>query len=166
LNRFWQSWAFPLLALFGAVFLLFHDHGAGSGASSPEAEKYVVSWAAPRTPQTSVPISVSADLRDFTSVEHSHHMSGSQVGSSEQEQKAGFPTEAMEMLGGGSSRRHDMSAAMLRIEHQHLYFAVLGIVLIFLKVVHDSSFWRGSFVPFLWPSCIGILGLMLVLYTE
>jgi hypothetical protein len=47
LNRFWQSWVFPLLALFGALFLLFHDHGAGSGASSPEARPYVVSWAAP-----------------------------------------------------------------------------------------------------------------------
>ena len=43
LNRFWRSWAFPLLALVGAVLLLFHDHGQASGASSPEARHYMVS---------------------------------------------------------------------------------------------------------------------------
>lgn len=26
LNRFWQVWAFPMLAVFGAVLLLFHSH--------------------------------------------------------------------------------------------------------------------------------------------
>src|SRR6478752_473009 len=43
LNRFWRSWAFPLLALIGAGLLLFHDHGQSSGASSPEAREYMVS---------------------------------------------------------------------------------------------------------------------------
>jgi hypothetical protein len=31
LTRVWQRWAFPMLAVFGAVLLLFHDHGGGSG---------------------------------------------------------------------------------------------------------------------------------------
>ena len=43
LNRFWRTWAFPLLALVGAGLLLFHDHGQTSGASSPEARQYMVS---------------------------------------------------------------------------------------------------------------------------
>ena len=43
LNRFWRSWAFPLLAMIGAGLLLFHNHGQTSGASSPEARQYMVS---------------------------------------------------------------------------------------------------------------------------
>jgi len=58
LSRFWRISAFPLLALVGAILLLFHNHGATSGASSPEARQYMVSGEAaarPEEPPDSMP---------------------------------------------------------------------------------------------------------------
>src|SRR5215469_16444682 len=41
LPRFWRTWAFPIMAALGSGMLLIHDHSAGSGAHSPEAQAYL-----------------------------------------------------------------------------------------------------------------------------
>src|SRR4029077_4126170 len=59
LSRRWAPWAFPALAIFGGVFLFFHDHGGTAGAlgndgrhassvqmNSPEAQRTVSQSAA------------------------------------------------------------------------------------------------------------------------
>ena len=47
-----------------------------------------------------------------------------------------------------------------------MWFALIGAFVIIFKMIHDSSVWRRSVVPVLWPICIVVLGMLLVLYTE
>jgi len=162
LSRFWRSWTFPILALLGVVLLLFHDHTGGSGATSPEAHNYVVRWSVDNT--TKAPASVSTSSRDLL-----HHDHGMMHASAQMEEPAPSETAGLEGVqshNSGSAHQHHMTAAMVRVEHQHLWFALVGLAVVLFKVIHDSEIWRRSFVPFLWPSCIVSLGLLLVLYAE
>ena len=160
LNRFWQTWTFPMLALAGAALLLFHDHTAGSGTSSPEARKYVVYWLADRT--TKAPVSEnSSDLPP-----HDHRMMPAFAPPAVHQAK-------LESAGHEGTDRHNrngqphrMTAAMAKVEREHLWFALVGIFVVLFKVILDSTIWRRSFVPFLWPSCVAALGMLLVFYTE
>ena len=160
LKRFWQTWTFPMLALTGAALLLFHDHTAGSGASSPEARKYVVYWLADRT--TKAPISESSsDL-----LRHDHRMMpASAPPETHQAQLQSAVHEGTDRH-NGNGQPHGMTAAMAKVEREHLWFALVGVFVALFKVTLDSTIWRRSFVPFLWPSCVAALGMLLVLYTE
>jgi hypothetical protein len=143
LSRFWGIWAFPLLALVGVGVLLSHDHGGSSGASSPEARNYVVSWLAGEERKADEKPTMAPSDRP-PAVHHSE----------------------MEFHHGDHGAQHTMTASMLRVERQHMWFALIGIFVIFFKVIHDSAVWRHSFVPFLWPIWIFVLGMLLVFYTE
>ena len=66
----------------------------------------------------------------------------------------------------GNGQPHRMTAAMVRVEREHLWFALVGVLVVLFKVILDSTLWRRSFVPFLWPSCFAALGIQLVLHTE
>jgi hypothetical protein len=160
LNRFWQTWTFPMLALTGAALLLFHDHTAGSGASSPEARKYVVYWLADRT--TKSPVSESpSDL-----LPHDHRMKPASASpEAHQAQLQSAIHEGIDRR-NGNGQPHCMTAALAKIEREHLWFALVGVFVVLFKVILDSTIWRRSFVPFLWPSCVAALGMLLVLYTE
>ncbi|PYX67540.1 MAG: hypothetical protein DMG78_27505 [Acidobacteria bacterium] len=59
-----------------------------------------------------------------------------------------------------------MTAAMVKVEREHLWFALVGVLVVLFKVILDSTLWRRSFVAWLWPSCVAALGILLVLYTE
>jgi hypothetical protein len=160
LNRFWQTWTFPVLALAGAALLMFHDHTAGSGASSPDARKYVVYWLADRT--TKAPVSESpSDLPP-----HDHRMMPTSA--AHEAHQAQLELAGHEGTDGhnGNGQPHRMTAAMAKVEHQHLWFALVGVFIVLFKVILDSTIWRRSFVPFLWPSCVAALGMLLALYTE
>ena len=161
LNRFWRAWAFPLLALVGAGLLLFHDHGQTSGASSPEARQYMVSgWAAR-----------AADAPDSMPGMH-HHASESdsprvddQVGTSASAERVSDDIPAPDAH-SASAHSHEMSEGMLRVERQHLWFAVVGLGVALFKFVSDSALWRRSVALRLWPGFITLLGVLLVFYTE
>jgi hypothetical protein len=72
----------------------------------------------------------------------------------------------MELDNGDSRLHHHMTAAMLKVEHQHQWFALIGIAIVLFKFLNDSAVWRRSFVPLLWPTCISVLGMLLIFYTE
>ena len=161
LNRFWRAWAFPLLALVGAVLLLFHDHGQTSGASSPEARHYMVSgWAAR-----------AADAPDSMPGMHHH---ASETDSPRVDDQVGTSTsmeqESNDMPGhqahSASAHSHEMSEGMLRVERQHLWFTVVGLGVALFKFVSDSALWRRTVALRLWPGLITLLGVLLVFYTE
>ena len=59
-----------------------------------------------------------------------------------------------------------MSEGMLRVERQHLWFAVIGLGVALFKFVSDSALWRRSVALRLWPGFITLLGVLLVFYTE
>lgn len=160
LNRFWRTWTFPLLALAGAVLLLFHDHGQTSGASSPEARQYIVSGEVAARPEEST---------DSMPGMH-HHQSeadssrvAEQSGTSPMEQGNDMPAHD---ANNPSAHSHEMSEGMLRVERQHLWFTVVGLAVALFKFVSDSALWRRSIVLRLWPGFITLLGVLLVMYTE
>ena len=121
LNRFWKTWAFPLLAVFGAALLLFHPHSKATGATSPGP------------PQ------------------HSEH--------------AGMDMPAHHG-DDGMSAQHTMTSSMVLVEREHLWFAVVGAAIALFKFLSDGGFWRRWFLPYLWPSTMALLGVLLVFYRE
>lgn len=166
LSRFWRIAAFPLLAVFGVVLLPFHDHTAGSGAALPEARKYVVPWLANRTSKTATTVHT-----DSLPPGYQHNMMSttnmtSDTSAIETQRPHAASAQEMETHYGSQDRQHHMTAAMLKVQHQHLCFALIGVVCILFKFIHDSGVWRRPFVPFLWPSCVALLGMLLVFYTE
>lgn len=166
LSRFWRIWGFPLLALVGVGLLLSHDHGGGSGASSPEARNYVVSWLAEGKTKADMP--QAATPKDPVPAMH-HHMTMTGGSPSLETQQTPMPATAhedTEMHQEEHGHQQHMTMSMLKIEREHMWFALIGAFVIIFKMIHDSSVWRRSVVPVLWPICIVVLGMLLVLYTE
>jgi hypothetical protein len=165
LPAFGRTWAFPLLALFGAGLLLFHDHTGSSGASSPEALSYRVRWSLGLRATASAS---TENARDPMPATH-HDMSDlkASLPNLEQAREYAGDDSGMEMLReSGGHQHHLMTAAAMRVEKEHLWFALAGLAVGLFKFVSDGKFWRRSFVAYLWPSFVTLLGLMLVLYIE
>src|SRR4029077_21045394 len=151
-----------LLALFGAVLLLFHNHGEMSGAPSPEARHHMVS------DEVATP---AAALPEWMPGMH-HHASESV--SSPVDDKSGTST-SMEQgsndmpahyANNPSAHSHQMSEGMLKVEREHFWFTVVGLAVALFKFMSDGALWRRSLLLHLWPGCITLLGVLLVLYTE
>ena len=161
LNRFWQTWGFPALALAGIVLLLFHDHTSASGASSPEARNYIV------YPLLDGSTRAMASEKSGIEPVHDHRMMHSAAPPEDQRTKLeAAEDEKMDRHNDVNGHQHHMTAAMLNVEHQHLWFAVVGFAVVLFKVTYDSKIWRRSIVPFLWPASVAVLGILLVFYTE
>jgi len=161
LNRFWRAWAFPLLAVMGVGLLFFHDHTGSSGASTPEAQQYVMSWlqtADAKTPSTPADPVVPAAT-------HDHAMMGAASSEMDHAQMGAHDGMAMDM-DMPHDHAHHMTASMLKVEHEHMWFAFVGFAVILFKVIHDSGAWPRLYASHLWPSSIVVLGILLVLYTE
>lgn len=62
--------------------------------------------------------------------------------------------------------QHLMTASMISVERQHLWFMIVGIAIGLFKFISDSEFFRSRVVHCIWPSCMVLLGLMLVIYRE
>jgi hypothetical protein len=165
LSRFSQTCAFPLVALLGIVLLLFHDHTAGSGVTFPEAAKYMVSEPVAGAMKDGV-LAPTAPMSPTLAMYHREMQSDAPPVELPPPQQKGSEHAGMEMQERGSGHQHRMTAAMLKVEHQHLWFALVGAAIVLFKLISDSNLWSRSFVPYLWPSCITVLGMLLVLYTE
>lgn len=75
---------------------------------------------------------------------------------------AGMPPAMPGMHHGG----HAMTESMLTVQREHFWFSVTGFCVMICKFLADSRFWKRAFVPFLWPSFIAVLGVLLILYKE
>ena len=162
LNRFWRSWAFPLLALIGAGLLLFHNHGQSSGASSPEARGYMVSQ------EVATRVEASPDpmlgMHHHTSNSDSSPVDDQLTMSASTKQASNdMPTQHEN---NPSAHPHQMSEGMLKVESEHFWFMVVGAAVALFKFISDSALWRRTFVVHLWPSFVTLLGVLLVFYTE
>jgi hypothetical protein len=166
LNRFWGAWTFSILAVVGAGLLLVHDHTASSGATSPEARAYLVnpmldpdgnppaSHASDPMPGMHHPITDldhSGMSMDHSNVEHSSMPIGSD------------PALTNTAL---SANHHHMTLSMLLVEREHFWFMIVGLSVALFKLVSDGEFWRRRFIPYVWPSAMMLLGILLVLYRE
>ncbi len=66
----------------------------------------------------------------------------------------------------GMHHGHVMTASMLKIQKEHFWFSIVGFGVTIFKFLADGNFWKRAFVPFLWPVCMSVLGVLLILYTE
>ena len=159
LNRFWRSWAFPILAITGAVLLLVHDHTAGSGATSAEAKAYFINPALgpdgrPPTLHASDPMpGMDHSMMEMSNAnsDHAHMPTGNE------------PTPRDTPSPG---HHHQMTPSMLMVEREHFWFMIVGLGVALFKLVSDAEFWHRHFIPYIWPSGIVLLGTLLVLYRE
>jgi hypothetical protein len=159
LNRFWRAWAFPILAIVGAASLLVHDHTAGSGATSPEARAYLINPAVgpdgnsptPPAPDPVPDMDHSGMPMDQSSMDHSSMLLGND------------PTITNTPP---PDHHHQMTPSMLLVEREHFWFMIVGLAVALFKLISDGEFWRRRFVPYVWPSGVVLLGILLVLYQE
>jgi len=177
LTGFWKTWAFPALAATGACLLLVHDHTGGSGAHSPEAQAYLVNPAldvdgSPRKPESIVTSAAGADDPHPSM----HHSSGSPSHDNDKDmESSSMPMDHSKMMmdapaedamNAGDHHHHMMTASMLLVERQHMWFMIVGLAIGLFKFHSDSEFVQSRIVPYMWPSCMTLLGIMLVLYRE
>jgi hypothetical protein len=164
LPRFWKTWAFPVLAMVGAGMLSIHDHVSASGAGLPEAQAYLVNPAlnvngSVRRPN---PIMIAKATKD------------------DQHQRMHHPSEHALALESGSMamdvsplstvntnhQHHRMTESMLHVEREHMWFMVVGLAIALFKFLSDGEFFYSRIVQYMWPSCVVLLGFMLVFYRE
>jgi hypothetical protein len=162
INRFWGVGAFPILAIVGAGLLLVHDHTASSGATSPEARAYLVNPALDPdgVPHTSDP----KPLMDHSMMDLNHSDMPMSPGMDHSSMRIGNDPALIKT----SSPNHDhhMTPSMLMVEGQHRWFMIVGLGVALFKLVSDGDLWRRRFIPYIWPSGVVLLGLLLVLYRE
>lgn len=177
LPRFWKKWAFPLIAIIGAGMLLVHDHTSGSGVHSPEVQAYLVDpdldvdgnprglsldTTLPTSNEDQPPSMLNCcDLSNASTMDTGHmQMDHSQMDHSQMEMHGSSVSPV------STSHHHLMTASMLRVERQHLWFVIVGLAIVLFKFFSDSELLRSRIVPCLWPSCTMLLGLLLVVYRE
>jgi hypothetical protein len=165
-NRFWGAWTFSILAIVGATLLLVHDHTASSGATSPEARAYLVNPTLdpdgkPPAPHGSDPMP-GMHLRIVDSDHSGMHMDHSNMDHSS------MPMGSDPALTNtpSSGNHHHMTASMLLVEREHFWFMIVGLAVALFKLVSDGEFWRRRFIPYVWPSAMVLLGILLVVYRE
>ena len=173
LPRLWRAWAFPVLALMGAGMLLVHDHNSGSGARSPEAQAYLVNRALdvdgspPKSSSRAILVNSSKDEHELMHQSSGNTMDDSAIYSSsmsmnhlQMEMDASHPADIP------VSHHHAMTASASRVEREHMWFMIVGLAIGLFKFISDGEFFRTRVVPYLWPSCMVLLGFMLVFYRE
>jgi hypothetical protein len=64
------------------------------------------------------------------------------------------------------NHHHHMTPSMLMVEGEHRWFMIVGLGVALFKLVSDGDLWRRRFIPYVWPSGMVLLGLLLVLYRE
>ena len=167
LPRFWKTWAFPVLAVVGAGMLLIHDHARESGARFPEAQAYLVNPA----------LDVDGSVRGRNALndqhQHMHHLSEHALDAPALE-SGSMPVNHSQLAMDVSPlstvhtdhQHHLMSASMLRVEREHMWFMIVGLTIALFKFLSDGEFFHSRIVQYMWPSCMVLLGFMLVFYRE
>jgi cell division protein FtsW (lipid II flippase) len=166
LNRFWRAWAFCILAVVGAASLLVHDHTAGAGGTSPEAQSYLINPALgpDGTPRITHPLEATTSMvHPTTDMDHS----GMPMDHSSMDHSSmllGRDTALTDIASPG--HHHQMTPSMLLVEREHFWFMIVGLGVALFKLICDAELWRRGFIPYIWPSGMVLLGILLVLYQE
>jgi hypothetical protein len=166
----WKTWAFPVLAVFGACLLLFHDHTGGSGARSHQAQAYLVD------PALDADGEVRPNAFMASEAITQDHYRGVHDPSEEAANAHGLESDSMPMnhshMGSDNSplaavhHDHHMTTSMLLVEREHMSFMIVGLAIALFKFLADGEFFQRRVVPYIWPSGMVLLGVMLVFYKE
>jgi len=169
LNRFWGAWTFSILAMVGAAFLLVHDHTASSGVTSPDVHAYLVNPMLDpdgNPPAPHVPDPKPGTHHSVTDLDHSGmHMDHSNIPMDHS------TMDHMSMPIGNdpapaTTHHHHMTLSMLLVKREHFWFMIVGLGVALFKLVSDGEFWRRRFIPYVWPSAMVLLGILLIVYRE
>jgi hypothetical protein len=133
----WRRWAFPALAICGAGLLTMHAHGGTSGLA--------------QAPSTGLSPSLAVAAEVTQPAAHTHHHDAH---TSSDAHASPVPHEG-----------HVMDASMMKIQREHLWMTIVGVVLIVFKFCADSPGSR-RFMQAAWPTAMACLGLLLILYRE
>lgn len=173
LGCFGRKWAFPLLALIGACLLLVHEHGGNSGLSPgwDNAQKSArIAEIAHAAGENLMPASLTSPNRK---PEHAidmpvghHEMADMMMSSPAHPNGSVSPSANSASHPHSGHTGHVMTSSMLHIKAQHLWFTFVGVAVALFKFIEDGRFWRKRFVPYLWPSAMLVLGILLARYTE
>jgi hypothetical protein len=183
LSRFWRAFAFPILAVVGASLLLIHDHTQGSGVHSPEVRAYLVDPARgpdgrpiAASPPDSMPgmdhsnMAMDHSAMDHSAMDHSEMNHSAMNPETADPAAAGMDHSAMPESSANTpspaSHHHHMTPSMLLVEREHFWFMIVGLGIAIFKLISDADIWRRSFVQYVWPSGMVLLGVLLVLYRE
>lgn len=147
LGRGLATWGFPALAAFGATLLFFHPHTID--AVAPVSAQATES-------KSAEPAGQASTGHDMAS--HAGHGAAAQA-APDQAAKEASPAAA-------EHQGHVMTETMLKVEKQHFWFSLVGFGIALFKFLQDGKYWRRPFVPFLWPSFMSILGVLLIVYAE
>lgn len=172
LSHFWRTWSFPALAVIGGCLLLIHDHSGSSGVSSPEVRAYLVNPALDpdgKLPAGSQPAGGSATPRSST--EGYNPIADSPVATDQSTMHMDHSSTQVSSKGDSPvstshNRTHHMTDSAMVIEHEHFWFMVVGLAIALFKFLADNNHLGRRFVPYLWPSCTILLGVLLSLYHE
>jgi hypothetical protein len=156
LSAFWRRWAFPTLALFGAMFLLTHDHQSGSGLppgwDQPEKEARIEEMLTKAGPPL-LPTQPAAV--DITTLDHHERMQHDMTIKSH-----------VSDIPNGNHSGHVMTVGIMHVQKQHLSYTVVGIAVALFKFLADGTFFRWRWLGFSWPVAMAVLGVLLTGYTE
>jgi hypothetical protein len=174
LPRFWKTWAFPVLAVVGAGMLLIHDHASQSGARFPAAQAYLVNPAFEVDGSVRRPNSLTI-AKATTDDQHQrmHHLSEHALDAPALE-SGSMPMNHSQLATDVSPlstvhtdhQHHLMTASMLRVEQEHMWFMIVGLAIALFKFLSDGEFFHYRIVQYMWPSSMVLLGFMLVFYRE
>ena len=167
LNRFWGTWTFCSLAILGAALLLVHDHTAGGGSNSPEARAYRVDPAL--GPDGKPPAPLASDPMpgtDHAMMDSGHFDMSMDHSSMDHPFRPIGSDSALTNTPSPDHHRHRMTPSMLLVQREHFWFMIVGLGVALFKLISDGKFWHRRFIPYVWPSGMVLLGILLVFYQE
>ena len=170
LHHWWRTLAFPLLAVAGCGLLLIHDHGHGSGVRSPEVRAYLINPALDPDgrpdpandvdPNATMPHDPPTVDNLYASIPDRTDHAMMNMDHAEMETDLGAPHAS------AATPHSHMTPGMELIAHQHFWFMAVGFAIAAFKLIDDSRCSRHWLVSQSWPSCMVVLGVLLVLYRE
>jgi hypothetical protein len=162
LNRRWAPWIFPVLAIFGGVFLFFHEHG---GEATPVSNSGHPT--ATQTAQVHLQHDVKAEQPTGAAAggnDHSQHQHATvKNGSPSMPVQPEAQTASTQPL---AKHEHHMTPVMLNIKREHVWFAAVGFCVALCKFFYDAKLPRKRPTPYLWANSVILLGILLIFYTE
>jgi hypothetical protein len=154
----WQTWSFPVLAAFGALLLTLHSHSSGlpKGWHPSNVAPVSAGAAGPEVALLEPPARQDLARQESNVASNGHHSHGEAMSS-----VAAAPLPASD-----GHQQHQMSPKMQRIQRQHVWMAILGTMIAVFKFLADSRLLKSRAIPYIWPSAVAILGVLLMVYRE
>ena len=172
LSRRWTTWLFPCLAVFGGVLLFFHNHSGHSTATVPHTSVPTIEVHSGPVHVAPAPSRAHPGSYEETSMRH-HGQELTKPGATNTPDAVPNQRSSQEPVSSSGETHlqdhhkhdHHKNDAVLKIERQHMWFAIIGFCVAFFKCLDDMRP-SAKIARYPWAQCIIALGVLLVLYVE